>query len=577
MIVRALVAVSCLAVIAIAGFAGAGCRSADKSPTTDDPPAAAQVTKPQVTPLQAERASIREQLAIARDRQVQRLQAYRKAGRFPRNHLTLDTIPVFVDRDDTACAVGHLMREDGERDAVATIQRENNHIRVTEVTSGPLISWLLNSGLIQEEAALIQPGYTRSMIVKAALRREKSRLHRHFRAVIDQLKKDREASLDIAVERLLCSRSVAGADCTGRGAPPVFADDDGWQDTAITGVTGAVALALGDQHGCARDAAGAVTCFDSGERVQKINTTPARALAAAGAHTCAVGVDGRVTCWGMLGFGDPHGTYNGRHDDATNAFDKPVPADAPLAVTGVRDAVDVALSDEVGCALTKMGRVHCWGTERKAPMRARAIARLSKASHVAIGMASACAVDTKGQVHCWRLTAGAMRAAPLQISERTCETAGDKRTCTERDRGPLQNIARVALREDVFEYDEGVVVTRSGEVKSLYWEPSRAHPKKHKKKGDDGDVVTTFAARVDNIDMPIAATELAFADTGCARAQDGTTHCWGGPFGPHARRAPFTPTVDVAVAGSRLCYIAVDQSVHCTRWRGYPPLRDIDP
>ena len=30
---------------------------------------------------------------------------------------------------------------------------------VREVTDGPLVSWLLTSGLIQEEAALIQPAY----------------------------------------------------------------------------------------------------------------------------------------------------------------------------------------------------------------------------------------------------------------------------------------------------------------------------------------------------------------------------------------------------------------------------------
>jgi hypothetical protein len=42
---------------------------------------------------------------------------------------------------------------------VTAIQRANNFVYVTDVHEGPLVDWVLISGLTQEEAALIQPGY----------------------------------------------------------------------------------------------------------------------------------------------------------------------------------------------------------------------------------------------------------------------------------------------------------------------------------------------------------------------------------------------------------------------------------
>jgi hypothetical protein len=68
-------------------------------------------------------------------------------------------VPIFVDNHDTACAVGHLMRESGWGDAVAAIERANNFVYVTDVRHGALVDWVLVSGLTQEEAALIQPSY----------------------------------------------------------------------------------------------------------------------------------------------------------------------------------------------------------------------------------------------------------------------------------------------------------------------------------------------------------------------------------------------------------------------------------
>jgi uncharacterized protein YjbI with pentapeptide repeats len=51
------------------------------------------------------------------------------------------------------------MRESGWSDAVDEIARHNNHVYVPDAHDGPLVHWVLQSGLTQEEAALIQPGY----------------------------------------------------------------------------------------------------------------------------------------------------------------------------------------------------------------------------------------------------------------------------------------------------------------------------------------------------------------------------------------------------------------------------------
>jgi hypothetical protein len=108
----------------------------------------------------AQRNAWRHTLAQRRLVNMRRLRLYQLRGVFPQNeHVADRAVPVFVDNYDTACAVGHLMRESGWTDAVAAIQRANNFVYVTDVRDGPLVDWVLVSGLTREEAALIQPGY----------------------------------------------------------------------------------------------------------------------------------------------------------------------------------------------------------------------------------------------------------------------------------------------------------------------------------------------------------------------------------------------------------------------------------
>jgi hypothetical protein len=99
-------------------------------------------------------------LSDRRNENLQRLTAYRDRGRFPLNEgHSREAVPIFVDDHDTACAVGHLMRESGWKREVELIKMSNLFVYATDVDSGLLVDWVLQSGLTQGEAALIQPVY----------------------------------------------------------------------------------------------------------------------------------------------------------------------------------------------------------------------------------------------------------------------------------------------------------------------------------------------------------------------------------------------------------------------------------
>jgi hypothetical protein len=62
----------------------------------------------------AQRAEWRQVLAWRRFVNMRRLWLYQQRGRFPLNeHVSDRTVPIFVDNHNTACAVGHPMRESG--------------------------------------------------------------------------------------------------------------------------------------------------------------------------------------------------------------------------------------------------------------------------------------------------------------------------------------------------------------------------------------------------------------------------------------------------------------------------------
>lgn len=140
----------------------------------------------------------------------------------------------------------------------------------------------------------------------------------------------------------------------------------------VVGLTGAVELALGQSHACARLADGGASCWGSDVSgalgrgsppavTDKKKLKPAKALlpvrglkgvaevAAGGQHACARLEDGSVTCWGR--------NHHGQLGDGTTKA-----RTSPVKVKGLTGAVSLALGDAHSCARLGDGTVTCWGS-----------------------------------------------------------------------------------------------------------------------------------------------------------------------------------------------------------------------
>ena len=153
-------------------------------------------------------------LRARRETQILRVEQYRRRGAFPQNvDFAGERVPYFVDHRGVACAVANLMIEDGRRADVTAISAANNHVRVMDVSEGPLVEWVLASGLLQEEAARIQPSYDHMFPDPTPLPVEpgiveRRRIREHLSVVLGELRRDTETNLAMAVDRF--NRSRAG-------------------------------------------------------------------------------------------------------------------------------------------------------------------------------------------------------------------------------------------------------------------------------------------------------------------------------------------------------------------------------
>src|SRR5262249_3078540 len=60
------------------------------------------------------------------------------------------------DADGRYCAVANLIHVDGRDDLVESTVREHNDLAIHDVHDGPIMDWILESGLTQEELERIQ-------------------------------------------------------------------------------------------------------------------------------------------------------------------------------------------------------------------------------------------------------------------------------------------------------------------------------------------------------------------------------------------------------------------------------------
>jgi alpha-tubulin suppressor-like RCC1 family protein len=169
-----------------------------------------------------------------------------------------------------------------------------------------------------------------------------------------------------------------------------------------------------DVHSCARRADGSVSCWgpnaagqlgdgsvvDRDVPVRVTGLQNAVAMALGTAHTCALQASGQAQCWGLNDFGQLG------DDSRANRL-------SPVPVEDLTFAVAIGAGDRHTCALVAEGRVRCWGANffgqlgngdvddgETTPVN---VAQLSDAVGLAVGTYHACALRANGSVVCWGL------------------------------------------------------------------------------------------------------------------------------------------------------------------------------
>jgi len=211
-------------VTALASSALAAPRFAQPPPDSPDSPVSSQPTQidpselpiaPPIAPV-VDRASVRAKLASNRAANLARFRAYQRKAVFPSNVYSSQKLNVWLDEDGHYCAAATIIQMSGNTDLVAQVAEQNNFIKLGDVEQGPVMDWILTSGLTQTEIAAIQEpfmpvgggGYRiepapQPPVIITARKTEDRRLVAKYRQVEAQIVKSRERSLDLATDRLM--------------------------------------------------------------------------------------------------------------------------------------------------------------------------------------------------------------------------------------------------------------------------------------------------------------------------------------------------------------------------------------
>lgn len=192
---------------ASAGFA----QPPDGAPTAPIRIAPAEDTRMEV-PRISDRARARLKTILARRRahNLKSFTAYVTRGKYPHNYVTPDRLNVWIDEDGRMCAAATMIFNSSRsmRPLVRQVAKQSNYIRLADVTDGPLLDWILTSGLTHAEVVAIQepfdgPDDPRMRREPADWKTaEDARLRARYAVVLKQLADDRAASLDAAIDAL---------------------------------------------------------------------------------------------------------------------------------------------------------------------------------------------------------------------------------------------------------------------------------------------------------------------------------------------------------------------------------------
>jgi hypothetical protein len=170
------------------------------------------------SPARFDRAAIRAKLAQNRVANLARFRVYQRKGVFPNNTFADGKLNVWLDANGNFCAAATIIKLSGNDDLAQRTADQDNFIKLGDVTQGPLMDWILTSGLTQAEIAAIQEPFSRfgreptPVLVDAKLRSaEDRRLAAKYKQVDARVVKQQEKSLDIATARLLAHPDLAAS------------------------------------------------------------------------------------------------------------------------------------------------------------------------------------------------------------------------------------------------------------------------------------------------------------------------------------------------------------------------------
>lgn len=202
--------------LALAALAlSAGCSAA----TAHSPAVPARPIISQPAPAPAiDRAALRAKLAERRAITVQHFLAYREARVYPKNTFG-GTQHVWQDVNGNLCAAATLISYDWGRASTENVGKEDLHIALASVKSGPLADWILTSGLTHHEVVAIQvPGSFEVGPIVVEPDPEVQRLYGIYLDVERQLGGLSAESLDAATDALLKRPDLARELLAGRVA-----------------------------------------------------------------------------------------------------------------------------------------------------------------------------------------------------------------------------------------------------------------------------------------------------------------------------------------------------------------------
>jgi hypothetical protein len=146
-------------------------------------------------------ASSRDELAHRRTQQIQRLHDYRIAAVFPTDN-SGNLISVFRDQRGRPCPMAALIEQSGDRALVDRVVVQNNGLRLVNVHDGPLMDWMVSSGLTQQEVELVQGVFEVYRWGKEERMTARRRVVRRLEEIELRLVAETSRSLNIAAARL---------------------------------------------------------------------------------------------------------------------------------------------------------------------------------------------------------------------------------------------------------------------------------------------------------------------------------------------------------------------------------------